>query len=338
MSLKLKEIKKRFIDTMFIAAELLDKTVVELTRNEYVRVTVDNKIKGRLNKEELVLIGGFKSAKDLYIKKEYNKNKQPKILVFDIETAPMEVLTWGIWDQNIPLNRIKKDWTVLAWAAKWLGEDESKTIYMDTFKQADMRDDTKILKHIWKLLDEADYVVGHNSDSFDVKKLNARFIQIGLQPPGSYKRFDTKKLAKKHFAFTSNKLEYITDKLCTKYKKLKHKKFPGNSLWDQFLKGDKNAQKEMELYNKYDVLSLEEAFYKILPWESASLFESYSDSDINVCTCGSIDFKKSGFYTTSAGRFQKYKCKSCGAEMRSKNNQLTKNKRKSKILSRSTKR
>lgn len=254
-------------------------------------------------------------------------SKKPKVLVFDIETAPLEVVTWGIWDQTIPLSRIKKDWCVIAWAAKWLGDDADKTVYMDTFFQKDQRDDRKILKKIWDMLDEADYVLGHNSDSFDVKKLNARFIQQGMKPPSSYKRFDTKKLAKKHFAFTSNKLEYITDKLCTKYKKLKHGKFPGNSLWDQFLEGNPEAQKEMEVYNKYDVLSLEEAFLKILPWESANLFELYYDSEIDICTCGSIDFAKKGFHYTQTGKFQKYSCKVCGSEMRSKENLLDKHQR-----------
>jgi hypothetical protein len=255
---------------------------------------------------------------------------KPKVLVFDIETSPLSVLAWGIWDQIIPLSRIQEDWTVLAWAAKWLGDDPSKTVYMDTFDQRNQRDDKKILKVIWKMLDEADFVLGHNSDSFDVKKLNARFIQHGMQPPSSYRRLDTKKLAKKHFAFTSNKLEYITDKLCTKYKKLKHGKFPGNSLWDEFMKRNKEAQIEMEEYNKYDVLSLEEAFFKILPWESANLFELYYESDIPVCTCGSIDFKKNGFYYTGTSKYQKHVCKSCGSEMRDKKAIVTADKRTTK--------
>lgn len=271
-----------------------------------------------------------KRVKDSKHKPKGKSHKKPKILVFDIETAPMEVLTWGIWQQNIPLSRVKKDWSVLAWAAKWLGDDPEKTVYMDTFHQRDQRDDKKILKKIWQMLDEADYVLGHNSDAFDIKKLNARFIQLGMKPPSSYKKLDTKKLAKKYFAFTSNKLEYITDKLCTKYKKLKHGKFPGNALWDAFLDRNKEAQKEMEIYNKYDVLSLEEAFLKILPWESGNLFELYQDSDIPVCTCGSIDLKKNGFSYTDTSKYQRYTCKHCGAEMRDKKAIKTAEKRKTK--------
>jgi hypothetical protein len=257
-----------------------------------------------------------------------DKNKKPKILVFDIETAPLEAMVWGIWDQRIPLNMIKKDWCVLAWAAKWLGDDPSKTVYMDTFKQKDKRDDKKILEKIWQMLDEADFVVGHNSNSFDIKKLNARFLLHGMKPPSSYKKFDTKILAKRHFSLTSNKLEYITHKLCTKYKKLKHSKFPGTDLWIQFLAGNKEAQKEMQEYNIYDVLSLEEAFLKILPWESANLFEHYYNSEITVCTCGSIHFTKKGFYYTTSGKFQKYVCKNCGAETRDSENLLTKEQKK----------
>lgn len=257
-----------------------------------------------------------------------NNPTKPKILLLDVETAPLEVVTWGIWDQNIPLSRIKKDWSILSWSAKWLGDDPKKIMYMDTFKQRDKRDDTKILKKMHKLLDEADFVVGHHSDKFDIPKLNARFILKGMRPPSSYGTFDTKKLATKYFGFTSNKLEYITHNLCTKYKKLKHGKFPGNTLWDEYLKGNKEAQKEMEEYNKYDVLSLEEAFLKFLPWESANLFQNYYNCDIDICTCGSIDFKKSGYYYTDAGKFQKLKCTHCGAEMRDKTNLIKKTRRK----------
>jgi len=39
-------------------------------------------------------------------------SKKPKILLFDIETAPILAYTWDIWDQNIALNQIKQDWFV----------------------------------------------------------------------------------------------------------------------------------------------------------------------------------------------------------------------------------
>ena len=86
---------------------------------------------------------------------------------------------------------------------------------------------------MWKLLDEADIVIGQNSKAFDIKKLNARFIIHGMQPPSSYRQIDTKILAKKHFNFTSNKLEYLSDKLNVKYKKQTKRKFSGFEMWKE---------------------------------------------------------------------------------------------------------
>ena len=54
----------------------------------------------------------------------------PKILVIDIETSPLESWTWGIWDQNVSLEQIKTEWTILSFAAKWLGK--RPILYADT--------------------------------------------------------------------------------------------------------------------------------------------------------------------------------------------------------------
>jgi hypothetical protein len=202
-------------------------------------------------------------------------------------------------------------------------------MYADLRKSKNIDDDKKLLQGIWKLLDEADVVVTQNGNSFDIKKLNARFILNGMQPPSSYKRIDTKMLAKKHFAFTSSKLEYMTDKLCKKYKKLKHTMFPGFEMWTECMKGNQAAWKEMEKYNKYDVLSLEELYKIMIPWDSSIDFNVFSDSSEVTCKCGSQDFTKRGFFYTNSGKFQRYTCKACGNETRSKDNLFPKEKKRS---------
>jgi len=216
---------------------------------------------------------------------------------------------------------------VLSWSAKWL--NNSKVMYEDLRKSKNIDDDKKLLKSIWLLLDEADIVVTQNGNSFDIKKLNARFIMNGMQPPSSYKRIDTKLLAQKHFSFTSNKLEYMTDKLNKKYKKLKHTKFPGFEMWVECMKGNQSAWKEMEKYNKYDVLALEELYKIMIPWDQSINFSLYDESADHTCTCGSKSFRKNGFKYLSAGKYQRYKCNDCGAEVRDKTNLFTVEKRKS---------
>lgn len=257
-------------------------------------------------------------------------SKGPKVLIFDIETAPMLGYVWSLWENNVALNQLYKDWHVLSWSAKWLHDSPKKIMYQDQRHAKDVANDKQILKGIWKLLDEADIVITQNGKKFDHKKLNARFVQQGMQPPSTYKHIDTAAIAKKHFAFTSNKLEYMTDKLCTKFKKLKHKKFPGFEMWLECLAGNKSAWREMEKYNKHDVLSLEELYYKLMPWDNSINFGLYhSESNAMVCSCGHNKFNKRGYYYTNAGKFQRYKCKRCGAETRSKDNLFSKDKRKS---------
>jgi len=250
-----------------------------------------------------------------------------KALVFDIETAPILGYVWGLWENNVALNQVHSDWYVLSWAAKWL--DEKKVMYKDQRNAKNVEDDSKLLGGIWKLLDEADVVITQNGKSFDVKKLNARFVWHGFQPPSSYKHIDTKLLAKKHFAFTSNKLEYMSDKLCTKFKKLKHTKFQGFELWKECLAGNLAAWKEMERYNKYDVLALEELYKKLIPWDNAINFNLYSRDNVTRCTCGSANFKRNGYFYGSVGRYQRYKCLDCGSEIRDRANTLDEEKRKS---------
>lgn len=291
------------------------------TRNKY-------REEGKFTSTEIEYeFGSWSKAIDAAGLKEKVEIVMPKVLLFDIETAPILANVWGIWDQNVGLNQIKKDWHILSWAAKWLKDPVEKIMFMGQAKAKNIEDDTLILKGIWDLLDEADVVITQNGKAFDHKKLNARFIMKGFQPPSSYRHIDIKIIAKRHFAFTSNKLEYMTDKLNTKYKKLKHEKFSGFELWSECLKGNKDAWKEMEKYNKYDVLALEELYYKIIPWDNSINFNTSHDSEETMCKCGSTDFKKNGFSLTNAGRFERFKCMNCGSELRGKINELSKEKK-----------
>jgi hypothetical protein len=249
----------------------------------------------------------------------------PKILLLDIETAPILGYVWGLFDQTISLNQIHKDWHILSWSAKWYGED--KMMYMDQRNAKDIENEKVILEGIWKLLDEADIVIGHNSKRFDVKKLNARFVIHKMKPPSPFRQIDTLTIAKKHFAMTSNKLEYLADKLGCKLKKMKTKRFPGFELWKQCLAKNKEAFKEMELYNKRDVDVLEEVYERLIPWDSSINFAVYNNGN-HVCSCGSTKLIKKGITATNTGIFQRYKCTNCGKPYQDKLNELNLDKRK----------
>lgn len=255
------------------------------------------------------------------------KNQGPRVLILDIETAPIVAWVWDIWDQNVGLNQIKSDWHLLSFSAKWLWESE--VIYADQRKAHKIEDDKTLLKQVWKLLDECDILLTQNGRNFDHKKLNARFVLNGMKPPSSYKHIDTLQIAKKHFGFTSNKLEYMSSKLCTKYKKLVRRKFAGFDLWKECLAGNKDAWKEMQKYNIYDILALEELYTKLIPWDTTVNFNLYTDGNDIVCTCGSQDFRKRGFHYSPVGKFQRFHCNKCGAETKSRVNEFSKEKKQS---------
>lgn len=252
-----------------------------------------------------------------------------KILVWDLETAPIQAYVWSLWDQNISLNQIKADWTILSWAAKWLGDPANKTMYMDNSKAKDMRNDKALVIGLWKLLDEADVVITQNGDKFDIKKFNARAAIHGLPPVSPFRSTDTLKESRKVFSFTSHKLEYMSDVLNKKYKKLKHEEYPGFELWKAILDGDKRAWTVMKKYCIHDVLATEELYTNIQGWIKTQNMACYFD-DVQVrCVCGSTRLMKKGPVYTNAGKFQGYKCLDCGKRPKGKINLLSTQKKKS---------
>jgi len=238
-----------------------------------------------------------------------------KVLVFDIETAPMTAYVWGRHDVNIALGNIQKDWSIIAWSAKWLGSPASSIIYYDQRNAKNIEDDKAILKPLWELLDEADIVVTQNGKNFDSKMLNARFISHCWAPPSPYRHLDTYQIVRRVAKFTSNKLEYLTEKLCVRYKKLSHTKFPGMLLWSECLAGNKAAWREMQRYNIHDTLATEELYEKVKAWAPASTPVFYvKDTSTECHRCGSNDkMRRKGREMTKRGLMQKYQCQGCGA-------------------------
>jgi hypothetical protein len=205
---------------------------------------------------------------------------------------------------------------ILCWCAKWLNDTK---VYSDALinypdYKNNPENDKYILQTIWKLLDEADIVIGHNVADFDVKQLNTAFIKNGMKPPSPYKIVDTLLVARRKFSFLSNKLADLG-----KILKLGEKVETGGfSLWKRCLAGDKKAWQHMLKYNKQDVMLLEKVYYKMLPYiENHPHYGSYIDDNKIVCTnCGSTKLNKNGFTFNNLAKYQRLLCQDCGSWMR----------------------
>ena len=260
-------------------------------------------------------------------------NSPAKILIFDIETAPITAYTWGLWNQNISLDQIKHDAHFLMWAAKWYGDPPSKVMCMDNRRKRDIRDDKALVKGLWRLLDKADIVITQNGEKFDILKFNARAVVHGLPPVSPFKSTDTLKESRRSFSFTSHKLEYMADKVNKKYKKLRHEKYPGFKLWKAVLDGNKEAWAEMRTYCIHDVLATEELYTAIQGWIRTQNMANYFDDAKMRCRCGSTNIVKAGPVYTDVGKFQGYRCrrKGCNKRPRGNRNLFDKHKKRNQL-------
>ena len=159
----------------------------------------------------------------------------------DIETLPIIAYTWGAYDQNLNIDSIIKDWVILGWSAKWL-DDEKVISEILTSKEAVERNDERIIKDLWKLLDDADVVVAHNGKSFDIPRCNTRFMYHHMGPPSSYKVIDTLVASRSAFGMTFNKLDYIA-----KYLGAQRKRETDFQLWVDCDHGKKGSPRPDEI-------------------------------------------------------------------------------------------
>ncbi len=235
---------------------------------------------------------------------------EPKIGVLDIETSAMEALVWERKDVNIGVDMITKDWEIIAWSFKWLGE--KKVHYYDTRSA----DEFLILSILRDFLDKADIIITQNGQSFDSRKINARLIHYGIPPPSPYRHLDTYRIARKVGAFTSYSLDYLAQYFNTKHQKLKHSKFPGISLWKECAKENIKAWDEMRRYNINDTLTTEDVYMALRAWVPESLPDAHTRYDPELCcrVCGvKTKMWHKGYEIRNTGRYHRYQCQSCYA-------------------------
>jgi len=293
-------------------------------------------------------------------------DKDAKILLFDVETAPMEIWAWAIRDQFIQHFQIKEEWFVLSWAAKWLFVDGTMSDCV-TPAEALAKDDTRILKGIHDLFEQANIVVAHNAVRFDIRKLNYRFITNGYFKPSPYAVVDTLKQAQRHFAASSHKLDHLTktfglsqkhdttfalwencvsNKDLMKYvinyleaPDLKEREICQTILDEEYWDLTVNIEKHLDYMLKYnisDVAALEGLYLFLRPWMTshpnvAMLMGVVGEACVR---CGSKELDWGiKEYPTPSGSFKACRCMDCGAISRSRSSSLSKAERATSLVS-----
>lgn len=258
-----------------------------------------------------------------------HQRTRAKILLFDLETAPIIAAVWSLWKVNISIDQVLKDSCLICWTGKWLFEPNTFGDCL-TPEEAKNRDDARITRTLWDALNEADIVIAHNGRKFDALVANTFFLKQGLMPTRPYEIIDTLDVAKKSFRFTSNKLDFINRQL-----KLPEKKETKFKLWLACMEGDLVSLNEMYSYCKNDTEILEEVYVILRPYIKAHPnMGFYTENDYLICpTCGHHTVEEYGTYSTPVNQYIAYRCAHCGALGRSRYTSTTIEKKKSLTVS-----
>jgi DNA polymerase elongation subunit (family B) len=221
--------------------------------------------------------------------------------MLDIETAPHNSYTWGLFDQNVGLSQLIKPGYILCIGASW--HDEQEPMFFSIFDGSRK----KMLNGIRNLLSEADVVVGWNSKSFDVPWIQGELIQNDFRPPVPFKQVDLFQVSRSQFKFASNKLQFVAP-LLTQKEKIK----TDFELWTAVMAKDPKACARMEAYCKQDVHMLHDIYDKMLPWIKNHPTHVSDDGSMVCRNCGSHHIQRRGFAKTNAGVYARYECQDCG--------------------------
>lgn len=241
---------------------------------------------------------------------------EPKILFYDIETSHNLVAVFKLFGEDYisPDNIVQERYIICA-SWKWLGGKKvTASALPDNARlfAKNPNNDYHVCKALHDILSQADVIVAHNGDKYDIKFTEGRMIAHGLPPLPPIVKIDTLKVAKSRFLFNSNRLDYIG-----KYLRVGQKKHTSNGLWLRVLQHDKAAIAEMVKYNKQDVLLLERVFLKLRPYMANHINRQLFGNRVGCPRCGSAKVQARGFARTTTGVYQRWQCE-CGGWFRSK--------------------
>lgn len=238
-----------------------------------------------------------------------SKSNAPRVLIYDCETSlqPVAVFQLANNDWIDPKNILGERHLVsICW--KWLGESKvhSVSLLNDPKRFAkNPHDDAHICKVFHDVLMQADCLVAHNGDRFDLPYIKTRMLVHGMSPLPPITSVDTYKVAKQQFLCNSNKLDYLGRLLG-----FGGKKNTPSGLWLDVLSGSRKAIHTMVEYNKRDVTLLEKVFKRLVPYISNSVNrELYGGTGCPYC--GSHKIQSRGTHKAISRTYQRFQCQSC---------------------------
>jgi len=227
-------------------------------------------------------------------------------LFWDIETSPNIGFFWRPgYKVNLSHDNIIKERAIICICYKWEKEKKVHTLVWDEGC------DIKLCKEFMAVMEQADEMVAHNGDRFDMKWFRARCLKHDIGVPKDVTTVDTLKLSRSKFELNSHRLDYIAKFL------LGHGKIDTSFglCTGIVLDGCEKSMAHMVRYCKRDVNILQEVYEYIVKYTKVKTHVGVLEGhDGWTCpSCGSShvirDGKKVGATGVSRQRMQ---CQDCG--------------------------
>jgi uncharacterized protein YprB with RNaseH-like and TPR domain len=226
-----------------------------------------------------------------------------KVLLWDLETTRLEA--------NLGF--------ILTATAKWLNSKDLMTWRIDEGKDygktpKSLINDKWIVRDLSRLVDEADMLVHHYGDGFDLPFLRTRALYWGLMPPGQIRTVDTWKVASRNLRMASNRLKALCEFLNSE----DGQKDDSVSFdeWQLASHGDSKTITDILEYNIQDVYALEELYLNLRPVIHNHPYiapPDGKDRSKQCHVCGSSNTVSQGSYYTKLYHVLRRRCKECGS-------------------------
>lgn len=232
-----------------------------------------------------------------------------RVLLYDVESAPIKAYVWRLYNID-RVTAMEDDWFLLSVAWKWLGDKRVRVLSLDQTARTHPMDDFGLASRLQALFDEADVVIAHNGDQFDQAKARTKMSVHNLTPPSPFREIDTLKVARRHFAFSSNTLDALGTALDL------GNKMPtgGFDLWKRCMENDPKAWAKMRRYNRSDVDLLEKVYLRLRPWipnhPNLALMAERPDACPRCEAEGTLT--RQGWRPRGTTRVPRFQCTACG--------------------------
>lgn len=209
--------------------------------------------------------------------------------------------------------------------ASWMWDHQvsvQSVSVLDDRKQFEenFRNDKVVAVAMHKVMSEADVIVAHNLDRFDLPMLNVIFALYGLGPIPEKKMIDTLKAARNNFRFAGNGLDDLL-------KFFGHAGKAEKPDWDKLTDGNEAEIKKSIKYCNRDVKGLQIVLHILKPYmknlpkprviKQPKLRKQVNFYGIECCdACGSKMLRNKGLENSGNKPYPSVRCMECNHYMK----------------------